>query len=88
MGRSVEKSNKAAYYAEKAEATENNTVIFSDDPEALLKLEQKLATLKGIQDFIKAANKAVRKNNREGFLTLKIATAEMWELLTTPQYGR
>jgi len=87
MGRSVEKSNKAAYYAEKAEAIESNTAIFSDDLEALLKLEQKLATLKGTQDFMKAANKAIRKNDREGFLTLKIATAEMWDALTTPHYG-
>lgn len=86
MGRSVAASNKAAYYSEKAESIKSNDAIFSDDPEALLKLEQKLATLKGTQDFVKAANKAVRKNDREGFLRLKFGTAEMWEELITPQY--
>lgn len=86
MGRSVAASKKAAYYAEKAESIKNNDAIFSDDPEALLKLEQKLATLKGTQDFVKAANKAVRKNDREGFLKLKFATPEMWEELITPSY--
>ena len=87
MGRSVAASNKAAYYADKAETIKSNDAIFSDDPEALLKLEQKLAALKGTQDFVKAANKAVRKNDREGFLKLKFATADMWEELTKPQTG-
>ncbi|ETZ19129.1 DUF3560 domain-containing protein [Pedobacter sp. V48] len=87
MGRSAAASNKAAYYAEKAESIKENDAIFSDDPEALLKLEQKLATLKGTQDFMKAANKAVRKNDRDGFLKLKFGTAEMWEELIKPGHG-
>jgi len=87
MGKSVVASNKAAYYAHKAEKIKSNDAIFSDDPEALLKLEQKLAALKGTQDFVKAVNKAVRKNDREGFLKLKFATADMWEELTKPQSG-
>lgn len=87
MGRSFAASKKAAYYADKAESIKNNDAVFSDDPDALLKLEQKLAELKGTQVFVKAANKAIRKNDREGFLKLKFATPEMWTELTSPKYG-
>jgi predicted peroxiredoxin len=86
MGRSVAAGKKAEYYAEKAQTIKDNDAIFSDDPEALLKLEQKLATLKGTQDFVKAANRMVRKNDREGFLKLKFAKPEMWVELITPQW--
>jgi hypothetical protein len=86
MGRSVAAGKKAEYYTEKAQSIKDNDAIFSDDPEALLKLEQKLATLKGTQVFVKAANRMVRKNDREGFLKLKFAKSEMWTELITPQY--
>ena len=78
MRRSVEAGEKAEYYAERAQRIKENDAIFSDDPEALLKLEQKLRVLKGTHDFVKAANTLVRKNDREGFMKLKFATAERW----------
>jgi hypothetical protein len=86
MGRSVAAGKKAEYYAEKAQSIKENDAIFSDDPEALLKLEQKLAVLKGTQVFMKAANRMVKKNDLEGFLKLKFAKAEMWEELTKPEW--
>lgn len=87
MGKSVAASQKAAYYTEKAESIKSNSAISSDDPEAILKLEQELRTLVGTQDFMKAANKAIREKDKDGFLKLKFGTPEMWELLIVPKYG-
>lgn len=86
MRKSVEADKKAEYYAQKALSIEDNEAIFSDDPEALLKLEQKLGVLKSTQDFLKAANRMVRRDDREGFLKLKFAKPEIWVELITPQY--
>jgi hypothetical protein len=84
--KSVEQRNKAAYCAEKAESIENNHAIFSDDPEALQKLNEKLKTLQELQEFMKAANKYIKKNDKAGFLKLAHATERLWEQLTTPDY--
>lgn len=81
MGRSIAASNKAGYYADKAESIKNNDAIFSDDPEALQKLEEKLNSLKANQEFMKTANKLIKKGDREGFLKLPMATAAMWDKL-------
>lgn len=87
MGKSVAASQKAAYYTEKADIIKSNAAISADDPEAIIKLEQELRTLVGTQDFMKAANKAVRKKDRDGFLKLKFGTPELWDLLIVPKYG-
>lgn len=84
MGRSVEAGKKAEYYAEKVQSIQENDAIFSDDPDALQKLENKLKGLKGNQDFMKAANKLIRKGDKEGFLKLPMATAAMWDKLNLP----
>jgi hypothetical protein len=81
MGRSVAAGDKATYYAEKAETIKNNDAIFSDDPQ---KLEEKLNGLKSNQEFMKAANKLIKKGDREEFLKLSGATPEMWEELNAP----
>lgn len=60
MGKSVEASNKAEYYKERAEAAENNDSISSDDPQAIEKLKAKLDKLTKKQEFYKATNKIVR----------------------------
>lgn len=62
MGKSVEAAQKADYYRRKAEAAENNTAVSSDDPEAIQKLERKLADLIQHQEFMKAVNAYYRKN--------------------------
>ena len=87
MGRSVAAAKKADYYAEKAQSIKDNDAIFSDDPEALLKLEQKLGALKDRQEFMRAANKCLRKKDREGFLKLDFASAELWTKLINPEWG-
>jgi len=62
MRKSVEESSKAEYYANKAEAAENNTAISSDDPEAITKLESQLVALEEHQNYMKQANAHYRKH--------------------------
>jgi Domain of unknown function (DUF3560) len=60
MGKSVAANDKAKYYEEKAEAIESNQAIFSDDPDAIEKLKEKIAAAVDRQDFMKAGNKIVK----------------------------
>jgi Domain of unknown function (DUF3560) len=84
FGKSFEKSEKAVYYKNKAESIEQNDVIFSDDPNALEKLNEKLKSLENSQEFMKLTNKFIRKNDKEGFLKIRFATDKIWEEMTTP----
>jgi hypothetical protein len=63
MGKAVELSKKAEYYEAKAEAIENNRerVIYSDDEDAIYKLETKLQKQKEEHEFMKRINKEYRK---------------------------
>lgn len=65
LGRAVQLDKKAAYYAGRAKAAENNTAISSDDPDAIEKLKSKLAALKAEREKVKASNKAAKKNGAE-----------------------
>ncbi|WP_293307356.1 DUF3560 domain-containing protein, partial [Pedobacter sp. UBA5917] len=87
MGKSVEKQKRAAYYAEKAETIASNDAIFSDDPEALTKLKEKLSRLQALQEFMKSANKCLRKQDKAAFLLLPSATAEIWAQLNDTSRG-
>jgi Domain of unknown function (DUF3560) len=60
MGQSVAASDKAEYYEQKAEAIESNQSIFSDDPDAIEKLKEKIAAAVDRQDLMKAGNKIVK----------------------------
>ena len=60
MRKSIEAGEKAAYYAGKAAHIENDKAIYSDDPEAIAKLRQKLFSLQNAQERMKKANKIVR----------------------------
>lgn len=62
MGKSVEASQKAEYYRNKAEAAENNAAISSDDPDAIIKLKEKLQSCQDLQDHMKKANAHYRKH--------------------------
>jgi Domain of unknown function (DUF3560) len=86
FGKSFEKRDKAEYYTDKAESIESNNAIFSDDPEALQKLTERLNKLKNVQEFMKSANKCIKKKDKTGFLQLSFATEKLWEQVTTPDY--
>jgi hypothetical protein len=59
--RAAELSDKAAYYREKAAAAASNTAIFSEDPEAVVKLREKIAAAEKKQEFMKKVNAVIRK---------------------------
>ncbi|WP_343606254.1 DUF3560 domain-containing protein [Fluviicola sp.] len=82
--RSVDAGNKASHYRNKVKTIKNNRAISSDDPEALEKIDEKIAQLEKLQSFMKQANVFVRKGNKEGFLKLEWATEETWEQLNKP----
>lgn len=60
MDKSVEASKKADYYEAKVTAIENNIAIFSDDPDAIVKLQAKIDTALAEQENWKAGNKIVK----------------------------
>lgn len=65
MEKSVDLSHKAAYYAGKAESARNNKAISADDPQAIEKLEAKIAELEKQREEIKASNREAKKNGGE-----------------------
>lgn len=63
---------------------ENNKSIFSDDPQAIEKLDAKIEKLEKRQAFMKAANKCVKKKDKKGFLELEGASERLWSELNQP----
>lgn len=80
--------NKADELEARAEAARKNKAIFSDDPDAAEKLEDKLARLEQRQELMKAANKLVRKNDREGLLAMGYTESSINKLFTPDFCGR
>lgn len=52
--KSIEEDNKSNFYKERAENAENSKVIYSDDPQAIIKLKEKLERLENEKASIKA----------------------------------
>lgn len=70
-------NEKAAYYADKATAAENNTAISSDDPEAIAKLTDKLNDTKESHVYMKALNAHYRKHKTcKGYPGMEDSRAE------------
>lgn len=79
---------KSEYLEERARAAEKNDAIFSDDPAAVEKLEDKITRLEERQARMIAANKLVRKNDREGLLNMGFSEHIADELLKPDCCGR
>ncbi len=62
MRKSIEAGEKAAYYASRAASAASNRAISSDDPDAVERLEAKLAKLQAAQEEDKALNAYYRKH--------------------------
>ena len=83
MRKSIEADEKAAYYEGRAKHIEADRAIYSDDPNGLEKLREKLARLLANQETMKAVNKIVKSKApeaekvelivRDGLLTEKQA---------------
>lgn len=72
MRRSIEADEKAKYYERKAE-TYGQHGISADDPEAVIKLREKLAGLEQSQETMKAANRIIRSKPKEKVTDEKLA---------------
>lgn len=88
MRGSIDADQKAEHYADKAKSIENNRAIFSDDPDAVEKLEKKIQKLQAFQEFMKAANKCIKKKDKEAFLQLEYSTEKLWNQLNEPDFCR
>lgn len=86
MAKSIDSDKKAVYYEDRVKAMEENATISSDDPMAIEKLETKVKKLCEIQEFMKCANKYIKKQDKEGFLILEFGTEKLWEQLNTPDF--
>lgn len=89
--KSFETQDKAKYYAQKAEAAENSTAISSDDPEAVVKLREKIAKAEKEQNLMKAANKLLKSKKgpkREELHKLGLTDANIDNLLQPDFCGR
>lgn len=75
-------SEKASYYADKAESVGKGG-ISSDDPDAVRKLTEKLQMLEALQIKMKAANKAIKKNDIPALKKLGYTDKEIKELFVT-----
>lgn len=85
MRRGVEESDKASRLRGKA-ASVGTGGISSDDPDAITKLREKLATKVKNQEMMKAVNKAIRKKDDDGLRALGLSAAQI-EKLKEPDFG-
>lgn len=88
MRASFAAEDKSKYYADRAEAARKNKAIFSDDPNAVEKLEDKIARLEKMQEMMKQANKLVRKNDREALLDMGFSELAVEQLFKPDFCGR
>jgi len=82
--KSFETAKTADYYKNKA-ASVGNGGISSDDPDAVIKLKEKLAKLEASQEQMKAANKLIKKGDDEGLIKMGY-TPEQIAKLNEPDY--
>lgn len=59
--RAAELQKKADYYRDKAAGVRSNDAIFSEDPEAVVKLREKIAAAEKKQELMKKVNAVIRK---------------------------
>lgn len=86
--KSFELQDEADRLEARAQAIANNTAIFSDDPQASEKLEEKITKLEARQDMMKKANALIRKNDRAGLADMGFSESRIDELLTPDFCGR
>lgn len=87
FGKSVKLSEKADHYAQKAAAVGTGG-ISSDDPDAIEKLRAELAGINAAQDKMKAANRAIRKGDRDALAELGFTPEKVEELFKPDFAGR
>lgn len=86
--KSAELDQQAESLERRANFAESNHAISSDDPNAIEKLNVRIAKAERYQEKMKAANKLVRKNDRPGLIGLGYTEAQVEELLKPDFAGR
>ena len=87
MFKAIDASKTANYYEQKADSIGKGG-ISSDDPDAVKKLKEKLAGLESLQERMKAANKAIKKNDIEALHKLGYNDSQIAKLKTPDFCGR
>ena len=88
FAKAKEHHDKAEYFRRRADATESNRAIFSDDPDATEKLVDKIERLKKRQGVMKRANQLLRKADREGLADLGFSADAIDKLFQADWSGR
>jgi hypothetical protein len=87
FGRAFAEYDKAKHYAAKAAAVGTGG-ISSDDPDAIEKLRAELADIEAAQEKMKAANRAIRRNDRAALAELGFTPVQIEELFKPDFCGR
>jgi len=88
MRKGLDAQQQAADLRARAEAAERNRAIFSDDPQAGDKIQDKIERLEQRQELMKKANRLVRKEDRDGLAGLGFSETVINGLLTPDSCGR
>lgn len=94
MRKSIEENKKADYYENKAKAAENNHNIYSNDPEAIQKLEKRIEQIENVQKTYKDINIRLRKakilknddDKYEKFIVAGFTPKEITHILNWTKY--
>lgn len=86
--RGYELSKQADELRHRAEACAANRAIFSDDPQAAERLEDRIARLEQRQERMKAANRLIRKGDKAGLLAMGFTEGEIVRLFVPDFAGR
>lgn len=85
--KAYELSRKAEYYKQKA-ASVGRGGISSDDPEAIVKLQEQIDKAEALQARMTAANKAIRKNDRTALAEQGFSESRIDDLFKPDFCGR
>lgn len=86
--RAVEAEKKADDLEYRAKAAASNTAIYSDDPESVQAIDEKLAKMKANRELMKKCNALIRKGDRAGLLEIIKNPTKVEELFTPDFCGR
>ena len=78
---------KADELERRAEAAANNTAIYSDDPDAVQAIDEKLAKMKAERETYKKIIALIRKNDQAGLLELLKTPEAVAKVLTPDCFG-
>lgn len=88
LRKGFELHQRAETLRQRAESMKDNTAIFSDDPQAQEKIEDRIARLEKRQDLMRTTNKLIRKDDDQGLLDMGFSEALIAKLKKGDFCGR